>query len=137
MRDTLYTHSLSRLALTSAARTNGTVNGTTIDLGVYGNDFRTALFVITTGAITDGTHVVTLEHSSDNSNWSAVPAGRIQGTAPSVGSADDNVVFDVGYIVGTEQYVRLVVTTSGATTGGIFSAVAVLGQASSSPVARA
>lgn len=136
MRDTLYTHSLSRLALTSAARTNGTVNGSTVDLGVYGNDFRTALFVITTGAITDGTHAITLEHSSDGSNWSAVPAERRQGALPSIGSVDDNVVLEVGYIVGTEQYVRLAVTTSGATTGGIYSAVAVLGSASSSPVAR-
>lgn len=134
---TLYPLCLPQLALASAARTNGAANGATIDLGVYGNDFRSVLFVVTTGTVTDGTHAITLEHSNDGSSWSAVPASRRQGSLPSVVAASDDSVFDFGYVVGTEQYVRIVATTSGATTGGIFSAVAVLSAASSSPVARA
>lgn len=137
MRDTLYTDCLARMALTSAARTNGTANGTTVDLGVFGNDFRTAYFVVTTGTITDGTHAITIEDSPDGSSWTAVPADRRQGSLPSIGASDDNVVFEFGYIPGIVQYVRLVATTSGATTGGIFSAVAVLSGGSTSPVARA
>lgn len=137
MRDTLYSSSLARPALAFVARTaNAAVNGTTVDLGVYGNDFRTALFVIATGAVTDGTHTVKLQHSEDDSNWTDVSADRLQGSAPAITSSDDDKVFAVGYIVGTEQYVRVVVTTAGATSGGIFGAVAVLGEASSTPVAR-
>jgi len=136
MRATLYTHSLVRVALTSAARTNGTVNGTTVDLGVFGNDFRSVLFVVHTGSITDGSHAISLQDSPDGSAWAAVDAAHLQGTAPTITSANDDAVFEVGYIPGTKQYVRLVVVTTGATTGGIFSAVAVLGGASSSPVAR-
>lgn len=133
---TLHTRCLSRLALASAARTNGTANGATIDLAVYGNHFRTAMFVITTATITDGTHAVTLEHSNNGTDWTAAPAARRQGSLPSIVAADDDTVFQVGYVVGTERYVRLVATTSGATTGGVFSAVAVLSGASSDPVAR-
>lgn len=136
MQRTLYTHSLSRIALQSATRTNGTANGVTIDTGVFGNDFRTVLFVITTGAITDGSHAFSVQDSDDGSSWAAADASRVQGVAPTATASDDNVVFDVGYVVGTRQYVRLVATTTGATTGGVFSAVAVMSGASTSPVLR-
>jgi len=136
MRSTLYTNSLVRVALTSAARTNGSVNGTTVDLGVFGNDFRSVLFVVFTGTITDGSHAFSIQDSPDGSAWSAVDTASVQGTAPTVTGTGDDTVFEVGYIVGTKQFVRLVVTTSGATTGGVFGAVAVLGGASSNPVAR-
>lgn len=136
MRRTLYSHSLARVALPSAARVNGTVNGTTVDLGVFGNDFRSVLFVIHTATVTDGSHAVTIQDSSDGSTWAAADAASIQGTAPTLTSSSDDTVFEVGYIPGTKQYVRLVVTTTSATTGGVFAAVAVLGGASASPVAR-
>lgn len=133
----LYSSTLARMALQSAARTNGTSNGTTVDLGAFGNDFRTAEFVIITGTITDGTHAITVENSDDGTAWAAAPADTIQGTLPSIGAADDNVVFQFGYKPGTKQYVRLVATTSAATTGGVFSAAAILGESSVNPVARA
>lgn len=137
MRSTLYSHSLVRAALTSAARTNGTVNGTTVDLGVFGNDFRSVLFVVYTATVTDGTHTISIQDSPDGSAWSAVDAAAVQGTAPAITSTADDTVYEFGYIPGTRQYVRLVAVTAGATTGGVFGAVAVLGTASSSPVARA
>lgn len=133
---TLHTGCLTKLVLASAARTNGAANGTTVDLAVYGNNFRSAMFIITTATITDGTHAITMEHSDNGSTWTAVPADRRQGSLPSILAADDDSVFQVGYIVGTQRYVRIVATTSAATTGGVFSAVAVLSGASVSPVAR-
>jgi hypothetical protein len=136
MRSTLYTNSLVRVALTSATRTNGTVNGTTVDLGVFGNDFRSVLFVVQTGTVTDGSHAISVQDSPDGSAWAAVDAAQLQGTAPTITSTNDDTVLEVGYIPGTKQYVRLVAVTSGATTGGVFAAVAVLGEASSRPVAR-
>ena len=77
---TLYDDTLVRAALPSAARTNGTANGATVDLGVFGNDFRTVMFVVSTGTITDGTHAVSLEDSPDGTTWTAVAAGRVQGS---------------------------------------------------------
>jgi hypothetical protein len=136
MRATLYNACLTRVALTSAARTNGTVNGTTVDLGVFGNDFRTVMFVVSTGTITDGSHAFTVQESADGSSWGNAASASVQGSLPTVVAADDDTVFQFGYIVGSLQYVRIVATTSGATTGGIFSATAVLSGASSSPVAR-
>lgn len=133
---TLYTHSLARIALPSAARTNGTVNGTTVDTGVFGNDFRTVMFAILTGTITDGSHAITLQDSDNGSAWAAVDPANLQGAAPTITGANDDALFELGYIV-AKQYVRLVVVTSGAITGGIFGGVAILSAASSSPVARA
>lgn len=137
MRRTLYSHCLTQPALASAVRTNGTVNGITVDLGVYGNDFRSALFIVSAGTVTDGSHAITMQDSPDGTNWTAVPASKRQGSLPTIVAANDDALFEFGYIVGTNQFVRLVATTSGATTGGAFSAVAVLSGASNSPVARA
>lgn len=136
MRRTLYTHCLTRAALPYAAHT-ASANGTTVDLGVFGNDFRTVLFLISTGAVTDGTYAFTVEDSDNGSDWVAVDSTRVQGSLPTVDDADDNAVFEVGYIVGNQRYVRLVMTEADATTGALLGAVAVLGSASSSPVARA
>jgi hypothetical protein len=136
MRRTLYGRCLVQQALTSAVRTNGTVNGATVDLGLYGNDFRTVLFIVSTGTITDGSHAITMQDSPDGTTWTAVPASRRQGSLPTIVAANDDTVFEFGYIVGTNQYVRLVATTSGSTTGGAFSAVAVCSEGGNSAVAR-
>lgn len=138
MRRTLYTHTLSRVALPTALRTNAVVNGSTIDTGVFANDFKTVLFVVLTGTITDGSHAFTVQDSLDGSSWATADSSLIQGSLPTATGPDDDKVFEFGYIVsGARQYVRLVATTTGATTGGTFGAIAVLGGASVSPVARA
>lgn len=137
MRNTLYSHTLVKPALPSAARTNAVVNGTTVDLGVFGNDFRTVMFVVSTATITDGSHAITMQDSPDGSAWSTVPAAKRQGSLPTIVLTDDDTLFSFGYIVDTNQYVRLVATTTGATTGGIYSAVALLSEGTFAPVARA
>lgn len=136
MRDTLYTQTLARVALTSATRVNGTANGATVDTGVFGNDFRSVMFVVVTATITDGSHAITLEDSVNGSAWAVADAGAIQGSLPTITATDDDRVFEFGYIVGSRQFVRLVATTTGATTGGVFSAIALLSAGSVSPVAR-
>lgn len=138
MRETLYTKTLAQKALPSAALgDDGATNGTTVDLGIYGNDFRTVLFVVQTGAVTDGTHVFSLEESLNNSDWTAVPAERVQGTAPTIASSNDDAVFMFGYIPASAQYVRCVVTSASTTAGGVIGAVALCSEGSTSPVARA
>jgi hypothetical protein len=136
MRRTLYTHCLTRVALPVDTHT-ATANGTTVDLGQFGNDFRTVLFVIAAGTVTDGTYAFTMQDSDNGSDWTAVDATRVQGSLPTLDDGDSDTVAEVGYIVGTQRYVRLVMTEDSATTGAVVGAVAVLGAASSSPVARA
>lgn len=137
MRSSLYTQTHAVPALTPVVRTaNTTVNGTTVDTSMFGNDFRAVLFVITAGAITDGTHTFAVQDSADGSAWAAADSAQIQGALPALTTADANKVFYLGYLVGTRPYVRLTVTTAAATSGGLFGAAAVCSSASSSPVAR-
>lgn len=138
MRDTLYTKTLALTALPSSVLADDVAtNGSTINLGVYGNDFRTALFVVQTGVVTDGTHAVTLEESVNGTDWTGVPADRVQGALPTVVAANDNVLFQFGYIVANCQYVRCVVTSATTTIGAVIGAIALCSGASSTPVARA
>lgn len=126
MRRGLYPKSKSVLALASGTRTNGTLNGAAVDRHqARAGEYRTALFVVTTGTVTDGSHAVVVQESDDNTTWAAAPAAAVQGGGPTITSTDSNKVFDVGY-VGVKRYARIQVVTSGATTGGVISAAAVL-----------
>lgn len=134
----LYNELVSRVALSVAARLNGTVNGTTIDRTdpTGGTDSTTsALLVILAGTITDGSHAIAVQVSDDGSAWSAAPSEHLQGSSPTITSTDDDRVFEVGY-TGPRRYLRVTSTTSGATTGGVFGAVAILGGAGQTPVQR-
>jgi hypothetical protein len=137
-RETLYNKVLTRLSLTVALRSaNATVNGTTVDradpVGGY-DGFNSAMAVVVTGTITDGTHTVVVQDSDDGSVWAAAAAENVQGSAV-VTSTDDNAVFEIGY-TGSKRYLRLSAATTGATTGGTFGGVIVLGDPSREPVQR-
>lgn len=133
MKRTTYNNVRATVALApGVARTDGTVNGATIDRFVNGVYYRSVSFVVNAGAVTDGTHTVAVEDSDNGSDWSAVDAAFLQGTAPAVGTANDERVHEIGYS-GSRRYVRVALTTAGATTGGFVDAVAVLGVA---PVRR-
>jgi len=133
----IYHRLLPAVALASAAQTTGVANGASVDLGKFGNDFESALFVIQAGTITDGTHVATLQDSPDGTTWTDVDAAHTQGGPVSLGSAQSNTVAALGYLGGgPARYVRLVLTTTGATTGGVIGAVAVMAEGSNDPVHR-
>lgn len=133
---TTHNNTLAVIALTSATRTNGAANGAAVDTNVFNNRFQDVAFVITTGTITDGSVAVTVEESdSSGSGYAAVDTSRVLGALPTIVAADDDTVKSFG-VRPTKRYVRIVATTSGATTGGVFSAVAVLGNGSIHPVAR-
>ncbi|WHM32444.1 hypothetical protein OH540_21310 [Streptomyces sp. BPPL-273] len=122
MRQSLYNVARAKASLAIALRTNGTVNGTTVDLHENKDASRSAMLIVQTGTITDGTHAVVLQESDDNSAWGTVAASDLQGVAPSIVAADDDALFEVGY-KGSKRYLRASVTTSGATTGGTLGAV--------------
>jgi hypothetical protein len=134
MRDSMQDDTAARLTLTVAARTaNATVNGTGVDMVGTGNSFRTAMLLVITGGVTDGTHTFKLQESDDNSTFTDVAAGDLQGTLTAVTTAQANTVQRQSY-TGGKRYLRASVTTASATTGGTFGAVLLLAQGSGAPV---
>lgn len=135
MRQSLYNLARAKATLAIALRTNGTVNGTSVDLNENKDASRSAMLIVQSGTITDGSHAVTLQESDDNSSWSTVAAADLQGSAPTVSSTDDDALFELGY-KGSKRYLRAVVTTSGATTGGTLGAVILRGFPRRQPIAH-
>lgn len=106
------------LGIITAARTNGTTNATSVDLL---NVKRMKINFIV-GVWTDGTHTFSLQESVDNTTFTAVAAANIVGSATvASGSGNSNTIQTLSYI-GTQRYVRAVITTTGATTGAVIGA---------------
>ncbi|MER5601513.1 hypothetical protein [Streptomyces sp. NPDC002265] len=135
MRRSVYNECVARPALAVATRTNGAVNGLTVDRHYNNNAFRSAMFIIHTGVMTDGSVAITMQDSPDNSTWTAVDTSNLQGSLPTVALTDDDKTFEVGYI-GPQRYVRIVATTSGATSGGTFGATCVMSGARRRPASH-
>jgi len=123
-------HNISpAISLAPAARTANEA-GAAVDLaGFYG-----ALVVIETGTITDGTHTFVVEESADGTNWAPVDDKELLGTEPVVEADDSNKAFRIGYL-GDKRYIRVAVSVSGASNGGVYSAVVLRGFPRHAPVA--
>ncbi|MEU5111709.1 hypothetical protein AB0G64_09435 [Streptomyces longwoodensis] len=139
MKRSVYTHVRARASLTITART-ASANGTSVDRKLSGasgtNEWHSsAMLLVHTGAITDGTHAITLEVSDDNSSWAAADPADLQGALPSIGSADDDKVYEIGY-TGNKRYLRAVTTVSGTTSGGVYGATVLLGFPNTLPISR-
>lgn len=98
--------------------------------------FSSVAFSISSGAITDGTYAVSAVYgdASDLSDGEYVGPTDLLVSMPTFLSSDDNKVKKVGFI-GNHRYIRLTITPSGASTGGLFCITAVLGHPASAPVA--
>lgn len=132
----IFSGTLAVKALASGTVQTGTTNGVAVDTGVYANNFRDVLFVIHSGTLTDGSYAVTVEESdASGSGYAAVDSGRVLGSLPTFAATDDNVWNSFG-VRPTKRYVRVVVTATGATTGGVLAATAVLGNGGNNPAAR-
>jgi len=128
----VYNRTVSQKALTSVVRTNGTVNGDSVDRG---DTNVSVLFVVLTSTLTDGVHTISVDHSDDNSSFTAATtSGGQQGADIVTAAANDDTFFDIGYN-GPKRYCRLKVVTSGASTGGVLGAVAIK-EGGRKPVAR-
>lgn len=139
MKRTVYNHVRAKATLAITART-ATANGTSVDRKLSGASgtnewFASVMLLVHTGTITDGTHAITLQVSDDNSSWAAAPADDLQGSLPSIGSANDDTVYEVGY-TGTKRYLRAVTTVSGTTSGGVYGATILLGFPTVLPISR-
>lgn len=133
---TVFSDTLAVKALATTTVTNAAVNGNAVDLAQFGNNFRDVLFIVNSGTLADGDYAITVEESdSSGSGYAAIESSRIQGALPAFAATDDGVWKSVGARP-TKRYVRVVVTPTGATSGGPFTATAVLGNGSNYPVAR-
>lgn len=113
-------------SLAPAVRTTS-ANGTGVSLA----GFNSATIAFIVGAITDGTHTPKIQESSDYSTYTDVAAGDLIG---SVSALAANTNQKVGYI-GSKAYVRAISTITGSpSTGGVYSAVVIRGDAIKQPV---
>ncbi|WP_406730897.1 hypothetical protein [Streptomyces sp. NBC_01794] len=137
MRSSLYNVALAKSTIVPAGARSTTTTGATVDRMTDEGGFRSALVVVHTGTITDGTHTVAVQDSPNNSDWTAVADEFLQGTEPAIVAADDDKVFEIGY-TGHERYLRAVITVTGSpATGGIYGAVVLLGWPRKMPPSRA
>ena len=95
-------------------------NGNSIDTQ---GALRMRLAVIS-GTITDGSYTAKIQESDDESSWSDVDDSQVLGTK-TFAATDDNTIRNLD-VLSTKKYIRLVITPSGATTGGVFSAIAII-----------
>jgi hypothetical protein len=117
LRD-LYRKTLTSPSLPPAARVTGTATGTAVDL----RGFDAAFVAVTFGAWTDGTHTPSIQHSMD-----------LDGSLAAVsGTSGANALQSVGYI-GSQRFVRVVMTVTGATSGALSAASVVAGYPRSAP----
>lgn len=135
MTQDLFSNLKELVALNTAAiSSNTTTNGVVLDTAGY----EGIMFVLHTGAWTDGTYTMALLEGDTNSPVSAVadddllPSGTGQEAAAALGAA--NSVAKIGYR-GTKRYVRLTVVSTGVSTGATVGATAILGYPTNAPIA--
>ena len=98
-------------SLTPGALRTTSANGTAVDLAGY----RKAAVVIVAGAVTDGTHTISIEESdASGSGFAAVPADQLSGTPGAVAA---NTNQEIGYL-GTKRYIRAITTVTGSPSTG-------------------
>nr|WP_062336179.1 hypothetical protein [Herbidospora sakaeratensis] len=130
-----YNNLLVKQTLIPAVR-NASANGTAVDRNEDGCGFQSALVVVNAGTVTDGTHTIEVQDSDDGTNFTAVADAYLQGAEPAIVAADDNKVFEIGYL-GLRRYLRVVLTVSGSpATGAALGAFVVLAEPSVAPVVR-
>jgi hypothetical protein len=133
MRD-IYNNVLVKQSLAPAART-ASANGTSVDRNEDSSMFQDALVVVSTGAITDGTHTIEVQESDDNSTFTAVADADLEGTEPAIGATDDNKIYELRY-KGLKRYLRVAVTVASATSGGVYGGDVVLSNPRRAAVVR-
>jgi hypothetical protein len=120
---------ISPAATFAPAVVTATANGATVDL----RGFDAAAVIVESGAIVGAGNVtVKLQDSADGSAWVDVAAAGLQGVLPAALAAA--TVFDVGYVVGVNRYLRAVATLNSGTSVAL-SVVVVRGQPHIGPAA--
>lgn len=153
MRDLMNRLSFVSAMAPAAARTTST-NGSSIDSTSVNGGNDSLCFEVQAGTITDGTHTFKLQDQIDGSTWVDVAAPYLQTPSGQVNaftsSTTSGTIIKFGYlgnpniVANSTQsgaptnkcLVRLVCTVTGSpSTGGLYSAVAVLGDSFNQPAA--
>ena len=119
-------------SLVPAARVNGTATGSTVDLRGYDG----AVVVVSFGTYTDGTHTPSVLQSVDGVTFTPCVYGTDLDASTNLSavssSAGANTTQQIGYI-GSQRYLAVVMTTTGATTGALSSAHVIAGYPRNAP----
>jgi hypothetical protein len=127
MRDLVHSVAVSTTMLPNVI--TSTTAGTTVDLA----GFTKAMFVAHLGTITDGTFAFDPEESDDDSTWTNIAAGDLDGTFANGTSSADDRIQEVGY-QGSKRYVRCNLTVTGSpSTGGAIGISVIKGGARTLP----
>ena len=108
------------------AAVTATATGAGVDLQGYDS----ACVAIVAGTRTDGVHTPKMQESDDDSTYTDVAAGDMHGTFAAIATG---VSQRVGY-KGVKRYIRCLSTVSAATTGAVYAAVVIRGNANLRPV---
>jgi len=111
-------HNISVLTTLAPAVRNSASTGTGVDTA----NFDSAVIFVNVGTVTDGTHTLTVQDSSDNVSFNPVAAALLDGTLANLAS---NTNQKVGY-KGNLRYLRVTGAGSGAT-GAAFAVTIILG----------
>lgn len=114
------TNSISGISLAPAALRTTTANGSGVDM--IHSDFSFTVALVS-GAITDGTHTISVQESDDNSTFTTITAIDGNAIAALTSSAGGSAIVLKRYIR-SKRYVRVVTTITGSpATGGYYSAI--------------
>lgn len=106
---------------------------TTEGTGVAWGRFRSAMVVIWSGTLADGTFTFEVQDSDDDDSYTAVADALLEGAEPALTASDTVVV--VGY-KGTRKYLRVVCVSTDTTDGGPVGALIVCADSYRGPVVR-
>jgi hypothetical protein len=100
------------LGAASQADPSVPINGTGVDLSGYDG----ALVLIEAGVISGASGTLTFEvqESDDNSSYTAVASGDLDGTEPVIAAANDDQIYLIGY-KGIKRYIRVSITAKSGT----------------------
>lgn len=119
-------------SLYPAVRVNGTATGATVDLRGYDG----AMVIVSFGAYTDGTHTPSVLQSVDGVSFTPCVYGTdldANTNLTAVNSAGGaNTTQQIGYI-GSQRYLAVVMTTTGATSGAASTASVIAGYPRNAP----
>lgn len=126
MRVSLYHETKHVNGFTSAAiSSNTTTNGAEIDLAQTPGDWRSVLWLVTAGTITDGTYTLTVLESDTTSTGFAAASGNgvVQGPSSTITTTGGTA--EIAY-TGNKRFVKLALVSTAVTTGGTLAARAIL-----------
>jgi hypothetical protein len=127
MREALYhttKHVIGMAATSITTNTSTPASSADVDMSQGGGgDWRSCLFLVTGGTITDGTYTLTIHDSADDVTYAAAAADAVVGPSSTITATGGTA--EIEY-VGNKRYCRLVIVSTSVSSGGSISARALL-----------